>query len=214
MPASSPFWSNFSALQNPSHSIVVFVAWRASLQMVRVYCLPSYSRLRGAYSVLDASLEELVRSELKPVQTLVQLIDSRNFLVVYQASKVLQGLTRHGESLLPTPNDIMLISAVEKCQSEIIKADGLRRLNYLLGSTDHDLANSALSSVCDLSVWPANCPLIVEVLPRLVPILGHDWDARHSGTFADRTNYNRYKILACIRNLSCSGMGSPVSRIL
>ena len=181
--------------------------------MVRVYYFLSCSRLRGAYSVLDASLKELARSELEPVQTLVRLLDSRDPMVQYKASELLQDLARHGGSLLPPPKDTLLISAAERCQSEIIKADGLNHLLRLLrgnvtvqGSDRGEVIKFALSSVCNLSFWPANCPLIVEAgfLPLLVPLLEH-------GRTSD---YNREKIIICIRNLSCSGMGSPVSRVL
>lgn len=43
--------------------------------MVRIYYPPSHSSLRDAYSGLDVN-KELVRSELRLVQTLVQLVDN------------------------------------------------------------------------------------------------------------------------------------------
>ena len=212
--------------------------------MVRIYYLPSYSRLRGVYYVLDANLGELVQSELKPVRTLVQLMDSHTSWVQYQASRVLQKLARDGESQLHPSKDILFISTAEKCQSEIIKADGLNPLLRLLRGTDLGLTYLAVSFVCNLAAWPMNRPLIVEAgfLPPLVLALKNGeiqlGVAKALGTLAASTENNKLEIfnagavqsikdlimeagagvqiemITCIRNLSCSGMSSPLNHVL
>ena len=109
MPGSSPFSLNLLELSTPAHNVMAPVAWNISPQMVRIYYLPSHSRSRGAYSVLDANLEELMQSELKIVQTLVQFMGFPSPEVQRTAISALHMLRRHGGSQLPSCEDVPFI---------------------------------------------------------------------------------------------------------
>ena len=143
----------------------------------------------------------------------------------------------------PCPRTSCSSPAAEQCRSEIIKANCLNSLPRFLQGRDNNLTCLAVSFIRSLAVGPTNCSLIVEagLLGPLASTLKHSyiqWEAAKTlsilaaGTENDKPEFVnagviqsikellmeappgvQAEMIACIRNLSCSGMGSPINHI-